>query len=168
MCDALFAISWAQLSWTTSAYKHVPPRCGWKFPLHLLFSGSSCSPPLSSLPSISHSAHAAPLQVCICCLTGQIEDLSAHNFLPIYSVAGRQTALITKVTNKLGGGGGSHKQEATDRQEARRVPAVLHLTPIYFDGIYIIGRNDQVGALSFWAAGSFLFSITVCTHNSRR
>lgn len=61
-------------------------------------------PPFSSsshLPSISRSTHAAPLQVYICCLTGQIEDLSVHNFLPIHPVAGRQTALITDVTNKL-------------------------------------------------------------------
>ena len=63
----------------------------------------SRSLPSSHLPSISHSTHAAPLQVYICCFTGQIEDLSVHNFPPIHSVARRQTALITDVTNKLWG-----------------------------------------------------------------
>lgn len=63
----------------------------------------SRSLPSSLLPSISHCTHAVPLQVYICCLTGQIENLSVRNFLPIHSVAGRQTALITNVTNKLWG-----------------------------------------------------------------
>lgn len=82
-----------------------------------------------ALPSIAHSTRVEPLQVYICCLTGQIEDLSVHNFLPIYSVAGLQTALITKVTNKLRGNASSSfselettevtQQRATDRKLRR-------------------------------------------------
>lgn len=95
-----------------------------------------------ALPPISHSTRVEPLQVYICCLTGQIEDLSVHNFLPIYSVAGLQTALITKVTNKLRGNASRSfselettevtQQRATDRKlrrtwECRPVGFIFHV-----------------------------------------